>query len=90
MFGTFEAETDDEPCRYGIVKNLGDFNIFRAVFHEWWAIARDLVRARSPGEAAMVVFGPPGWRADGQGDTAKILRARWAARAEGQATPPAT
>ena len=38
----------------------------------------------------MVVFGPPGWRADGQGDTAKILRARWAARAEGQATPPAT
>ncbi len=89
MFGTFEAERDDEPCRYGIVKNLGDFNILRAVFHEWWAIGRDVLAARSPHQALMVVFGPPGWRPDGPADTARALRARWAARGEAEPTPPA-
>ncbi len=89
MFGTFEAEREDEPCRYGIVKNLGDFNILRAVFHEWSAIAADLARARSPREALMVVFGPPGWRPDGEGDTARGLRARWEARQAAAVSSPA-
>jgi hypothetical protein len=69
------------------VKNLGDFNILCAVFHEWWAMAGDLKRARSPRDAALTVFGPPGWRADGQGQTATVLRARWAARTDAGVTP---
>jgi len=89
MFGSFEAERDDEPCRYGIVRNLGDFNVLRAAFHEWWAIGRDLLAARSLRQAVMAVFGPPGWRADGQGDTAVALRARWAARVGADPNPPA-
>ena len=35
LFGTFQPELDEEPCRYGIVKNLGDFNLLRVAFHEW-------------------------------------------------------
>ncbi len=95
MFGTFEPERDDEPCRYGVVKNLGDFNILRVAFHEWMAIGKDLASASSLKEAFMYVVGPPGWSPDGGRDTAKVLRARWEARLssraalEAQAPPPA-
>jgi sterol desaturase/sphingolipid hydroxylase (fatty acid hydroxylase superfamily) len=80
MFGTFVAERDDEPCRYGIVKNLGDFNILRVAFHEWMAIGQDLGRARSLRDVLGYLFGPPGWSPDGSRETSKIIKARWAAR----------
>lgn len=74
LFGSFAAERDDEPARYGIVKNIETFNPIRIAFHEWLAIVRDVSAARSLREAAGVVFGPPGWRADGQGLTSKNIR----------------
>jgi len=46
MFGTFQPELDAEPCRYGIVKNLGSFNVLRVAYHEWIGIAIDLVNSR--------------------------------------------
>jgi sterol desaturase/sphingolipid hydroxylase (fatty acid hydroxylase superfamily) len=79
LFGTFAAERDAEPPRYGIVKNIGTFNPIRIAFHEWAAILRELVAARSPREALGVVFGPPGWRADGKGLTSRNIRAAWQA-----------
>ena len=85
IFGTFEAELDDEPCRYGIVKNLSDFNLLRVAFHEWMAMGQDIRRARSLREAVMYVIGPPGWSPDGSRETAILLRQRWAARV----SPPA-
>ena len=48
--------------------------------HEWVAIARDLRAARSWRGRWMAVAGPPGWRADGTGNTADALRADWLAR----------
>jgi sterol desaturase/sphingolipid hydroxylase (fatty acid hydroxylase superfamily) len=77
MFGSFEAERDDEPPRYGIITNISTYNPLRIAFHEWAALVRDLVAARSLREAIGVVFGPPGWRADGRGPTAKNIRAAW-------------
>jgi len=82
MFATFEPELDEEPPRYGIVKNLGDFNIVRIAFHEWIGIGKDLARARSVREALGYVFGPPGWRPDGEGMTSDDLKAAWRARSE--------
>jgi sterol desaturase/sphingolipid hydroxylase (fatty acid hydroxylase superfamily) len=85
MFGTFAQETDEEQVRYGLVKNIDTFNPIKIAFHEWLAIARDLWSARSIREAAFVVFGPPGWRADGMGTTSQNIRAEWLAKsAEGQ------
>jgi sterol desaturase/sphingolipid hydroxylase (fatty acid hydroxylase superfamily) len=78
LFGTFQPELDGEPCRYGIVKNLGTFNIFRVAFHEWIGIARDI--ARQPRHVLGWLFGPPGWSPDGSRDTSEKLRADWAAR----------
>lgn len=80
-FGTFQPELEAERCRYGIVRNLGDFNILRAAFHEWAAIGRDLGRAESAREALGYLFGPPGWSPDGSRETSAVLRARWASEA---------
>ncbi|WP_300295424.1 sterol desaturase family protein [Ferrovibrio sp.] len=79
LFGSFAAEDDAEPCRYGIVKNLGSFNPLRIAFHEWVEIGRDLRKAGSLKDAFGYLFGPPGWRPDGAGITSDILRARWRA-----------
>ncbi|MDB5455050.1 MAG: sterol desaturase [Caulobacter sp.] len=82
LFATFEPERDDEPCRYGLVHNLGSHNLLTNVFHEWIGIGKDLIRARSPREALGYVFGPPGWSPDGSRETSAILKARWRARGE--------
>lgn len=76
LFGTFVPEDKRDPCRYGIVKNLGTFNLLTVAFHEWIALAKDVVKAHTPGEAFKYVFGPPGWRPDGQGMTSKQIRAK--------------
>lgn len=79
LFGSFVAERNEEPVRYGIVRQLGSFNILWAAFHEWVGIARDLWRApwrAKPGYA----FGPPGWSHDGSRDTSETIKARWSAR----------
>jgi sterol desaturase/sphingolipid hydroxylase (fatty acid hydroxylase superfamily) len=76
-FGTFQPELDEEACRYGIVRNLGTFNIIRVAFHEWVGIGQDIVR--QPRHTLGWLFGPPGWSPDGSRDTSAILKARWAA-----------
>ncbi len=82
MFGTFQPELDEEPCRYGIVKNLGTFNILRVAFHEWIGLGQDLMRSRSPREAAGYLFGPPGWSPDGSRETSLMIKARWRSTTE--------
>ena len=64
LFGTFAAERDDLPCRYGLVTPLVSHNPIRIAFHEWLALASDLRQARSAREAIGYLFGPPGWRPD--------------------------
>jgi sterol desaturase/sphingolipid hydroxylase (fatty acid hydroxylase superfamily) len=88
LFGTFQPELDEEPCRYGLVHNLGGFNLLRVAFHEWIAIGQDLLRARSPRDVAGYLFGPPGWTPDGSRDTSAMIRARWAQTSSSGLTPP--
>jgi hypothetical protein len=42
--------------------------------HEWLALGRDLWHAKSWGERWQYLFGPPGWRPDGQGWTTADMR----------------
>jgi len=74
LFGTFAPERDEEPCRYGIVKNLGRFNPLIVAFHEWIEIGRDVMQAKSWRARFGYVFGPPGWSPEG-GRTADVIRA---------------
>jgi len=73
LFGTFQAELDEEPCRYGLVKNLATFNLLRVAFHEWIAMAGDVVR--HPRHALGYVLGPPGWSHDGSRETSTMIKA---------------
>lgn len=82
MFGSFTPEVDDEPIRYGIVKQLGTFNLLWSVFHEWVGIARDLVTAPL-GTKLGYLFGPPGWSHDGSRDTSDTIKARWREQQDG-------
>ncbi len=59
LFGTFAAERDDLPCRYGLVKPLRSNNPVIIAFHAWAALARDLWQARSWRDKLACVFGPP-------------------------------
>jgi sterol desaturase/sphingolipid hydroxylase (fatty acid hydroxylase superfamily) len=82
MFGTFTPEVDDEPIRYGIVKQLGSFNLLWSAFHEWVGILRDLVRAPF-GSKLGYLLRPPGWSHDGSRDTSDMIRQRWMAKKDG-------
>jgi sterol desaturase/sphingolipid hydroxylase (fatty acid hydroxylase superfamily) len=59
LFGTFAAERDDLPCRYGLVTPLLSNNPLIIGFHEWAALARDLWRAPSWRERLACIAGPP-------------------------------
>jgi sterol desaturase/sphingolipid hydroxylase (fatty acid hydroxylase superfamily) len=77
MFGTFEPELDEEKPRYGIIKNLGSFNLLWAAFHEWVGIARDVVKVPGLGNKIGYFLRPPGWSHDGSRDTSDIIKERW-------------
>ena len=79
MFGSFQPEVDEEPIHYGIVKQLGTFNLLWTSFHEWIGIARD-VWAAPWGKKLGYVWRPPGWSHDGSRDTSDMIRARWLER----------
>jgi Sterol desaturase len=88
MFGTFEPEVDDEPIRYGIVKQLGSFNLLWAVFHEWIGMIADILRAPWQHKLSYVLR-EPGWGHDGSRETSDMIRDKWRART-GQAALPTT
>ncbi|MFV0645130.1 MAG: sterol desaturase family protein [Sphingomonadaceae bacterium] len=76
MFGTFQPEQEAEPAHYGIVKQLGSFNLLWAVFHEWAGIAQDLWHAPWKHKLSYL-WRPPGWSHDGSRDTSDAIRERW-------------
>jgi sterol desaturase/sphingolipid hydroxylase (fatty acid hydroxylase superfamily) len=76
IFGSFVAERNDIQIHYGIVKQLGTFNILWSVFHEWVGIARDVWTAPW-GSKLGYIWRPPGWSHDGSRDTSDSIKARW-------------
>jgi sterol desaturase/sphingolipid hydroxylase (fatty acid hydroxylase superfamily) len=76
LFGTYVAERDDLPCRYGLVHPMTSHNPFYVEFAQWISLARDLGRARSLRALLGHLAMPPGWSPDGPGDTTEALRAR--------------
>jgi sterol desaturase/sphingolipid hydroxylase (fatty acid hydroxylase superfamily) len=79
MFGTFEPERNDDRPRYGIVRQLGSFNILWAAFHEWIGIAGDMWRAPGWRNKLYYLIREPGWSHDGSRETSDTIRARWRA-----------
>ncbi|MFZ2004434.1 MAG: sterol desaturase family protein [Stellaceae bacterium] len=59
LFGTFAAEREDLPCRYGLVVPLRSYNPLWIAVHEFAALCRDLWRARSWGERGQAFLALP-------------------------------
>lgn len=75
LFGTYRAERDEVPCRYGLVTPMTGYNPLRIELYQWGLLLRDLWRARSLRAVAGHLFGPPGWQPEGPGQTTEALRA---------------
>lgn len=83
MFGTFQSEQAGNPPRYGLVQQLGRFNLLICMLHEWSAILDDMWHAPWRHKLAYF-FAPPGWSHDGSRETSDDIKARWrAAKADG-------
>jgi sterol desaturase/sphingolipid hydroxylase (fatty acid hydroxylase superfamily) len=80
LFGSFAAEEPSDPCRYGLVKNIGTFNPLRVALHEWVSILRDLTVAPGWRSYPMLLLGLPGRSIDGSRQTTDEIRAAWRAR----------
>jgi sterol desaturase/sphingolipid hydroxylase (fatty acid hydroxylase superfamily) len=76
LFGTYRAERDDVPVRYGLVQPLTTHNPLKIEFNEWSRLGADLWHARSPRAVWDALFMPPGSRAQGHGPLAAPLPAR--------------
>ncbi|NIE65792.1 sterol desaturase family protein [Burkholderia sp. Ax-1719] len=76
LFGTYVAERADEPCRYGLVTPTRSHNPLVVEFEHWVSLARDIAAAPNVWTAVRHVILPPGWTADGKGDTTEDLRKR--------------
>jgi sterol desaturase/sphingolipid hydroxylase (fatty acid hydroxylase superfamily) len=88
LFGTYIAERDDVPCRYGLVHPMTSHNPFRVEFAQWISLARDLAHVRSLRALLGHLAMPPGWSPDGPGETTEALRARAALPPPGGDDPP--
>ncbi len=76
MFGSFIPEDKENPCRYGIVKQIASFNPLVIAFHEWAGLFADVASAKSLKAAFFYIFGPPGWSEDGSRLTSRMLKER--------------
>ena len=74
LFGTYIAERDDLPCRYGLVHPIRSHNPLTIEFAQWQGLARDLVQARSLRAVLGHLFMPPGWSPHGPGETTEAMR----------------
>ncbi|MGB8841001.1 MAG: sterol desaturase family protein [Aliidongia sp.] len=75
LFGSFTPELTTAPPHYGLVRNIGTFNPLRVAFHEFIAIAQDLIRpGLTLGQRLGYLFAPPGWSHDGSRMTTADLK----------------
>ncbi len=79
LFGTYHREQEGVRNHYGIVKQLGSFNLLWAAFHEWIGMAKDVWRAPW-GSKLGYVWRVPGWTHDDSRETSDMIRAKWLGR----------
>ena len=86
LFGTLREEDERCPPRYGLVKQLGTFDLLWSVFHEWIDMFRDIRSAPARWKLGYLLM-PPGWRHDSHGATTRDIRERWDAARRREARP---
>lgn len=75
IFGTFETEKSQVPIKFGITHPVPKNNFLYVLFHEWFAIVKDLGnRQLKWKEKFLYIFGKPGWSHDGSRKDSEQLR----------------
>ncbi|GAB2915707.1 sterol desaturase family protein [Rheinheimera gaetbuli] len=59
LFGTFVAEREDEPCRYGITEDFNSDNPLTITFYEWRKMLSEVLRLESVMQLPGLLFGAP-------------------------------
>lgn len=75
LFGSFSAEHELDPPRYGLTENLSSQRPMHVATHEYQAIWRDVRRATCWQDKLKTLFYAPGWSHDGPDKRSKIVRA---------------
>ena len=79
LFGTFQPELPEseyQPIKYGLTKNIEKPNAVTIVFHEWKQMWKDVFQKNITLRQRMgYLFGPPGWSHDGSRLTSEEMRA---------------
>jgi len=74
LFGTFQAEREDEPPVFGLTTDLPNEHPWTVLTYEYRALARDLRRTSNWRDRLSYLWGPPGWSHDMPDRSAKSLR----------------
>lgn len=61
-FGTFQEELDDEPCVYGVTRQVNTWNPILINLNHLWLLIKDAWRAESWWDKCRIWFMPTGWR----------------------------
>jgi sterol desaturase/sphingolipid hydroxylase (fatty acid hydroxylase superfamily) len=76
LFGSFVPEDDEEPVKYGIIRNLATFNPLKIAFHEWINMIRDAFgHGLTMTQRLAYLFAPPGWSHDQSRRTSDMIKA---------------
>ena len=62
MFGTFQEELDEEPCVYGVSRQVNTWNPIKINLGHLWLLIRDAWYAESWWDKMRIWFMPTGWR----------------------------
>lgn len=65
LFGTFADEREDQPCVYGMTRQLKSFNPLWANLHVYVEGIEDMRQARRPMDKLKLWFKGPGWQPEG-------------------------
>lgn len=62
LFGTFQEELDEEPCVYGVSRQVNTWNPIKINLSHLWLMIQDAWRANSWWDKMRIWFMPTGWR----------------------------
>ncbi|CDF78923.1 sterol desaturase [Formosa agariphila KMM 3901] len=78
LFGTFQAELDNEKVVYGLTSKIKSYNPIFIAYHEWIALFKDAWSGhKSLKHRLMYFFKSPGWKHDGTGVSSETMRKDW-------------
>ena len=62
LFGTFQEELDEEPCVFGVTKQVKTWNPILINLNHLWLLTQDAWRTNSLKDKFRIWFMPTGWR----------------------------